>query len=396
LASKSLTLLCEHANNHMVPGLNPMTTEFLSDTIIAIYDSALASDGWLKALRRIADFSGSAGCRIVVRKNSISTVIYSIEEGTEYHSPRARIELTGVPPPRCQLDVAPTGEPLFRSGMEGQMIFAGSVELWHTEDVRDVRTVVLHDSGDGSLVLEAMKTEQQGSYTENELERLQLISSHVRRAVRISDSLNIGRLTSEILEASLEVLSTGVYFVGPRNRIVYLNRQAREQVKFGNVLRVVDDQLIATDWGSQEQLQAELAKIERNPELEDRLGCSLALADGAGSGYVAHVLPLRGATQSQIARHFGALAAIFVQDPGLAPCLANGAFAKLYGLTDGELRLLNGLMPGLSLAEAARPLGISEATAKTHLHRIFAKTKTSKQAELFYLLMISTPPTVTA
>jgi DNA-binding CsgD family transcriptional regulator len=386
----------KHLKKRMVPGLNPMTTESLSDTIMAIYDSALAPDGWLKALRRIADFSGSAGCRIVVRKNSICTVIYSIEEGTEHHSPRARIELTGVPAPRYPQDIAPTGEPFFRGGMDGRMIFAGSVELWHTEDVRDVRTIVLLYSGDGSLVLEAMKTEQQGPYTETELERLRLISSHVRRAVRISDSLNIGRQTSEILEASLEVLSTGVYFVGPQNRIVYLNRQAREQVKFCSVLHIVEDQLVATDRGSQEQLQAELAKIERNPELEDRLGCALALADGAGSGYVAHILPLRGARQSQIARHFGALAAIFVQDPGLAPCLANAAFARLYGLTDGELRLLNGLMPGLSLAEAARPLGISEATAKTHLRRIFAKTKTSRQAELFYLLMISTPPTIMA
>jgi DNA-binding CsgD family transcriptional regulator len=65
----------------------------------------------------------------------------------------------------------------------------------------------------------------------------------------------------------------------------------------------------------------------------------------------------------------------------------------LYGLTEGELRLLNGLTPGLSLAEAARHLGISEATAKTHLRRIFTKTKTSKQAELLYLMMTSTPPT---
>jgi DNA-binding CsgD family transcriptional regulator len=105
---------------------------------------------------------------------------------------------------------------------------------------------------------------------------------------------------------------------------------------------------------------------------------------------------LRGTRQSQIATHFAALAAIFVQDPGIPPPLANAAFASLYGLTDGELRLLNGLMPGLSLGEAARSLGISEATAKTHLHRIFAKTKTSRQAELFYLLMTSTPPTVSA
>ena len=111
-------------------------------------------------------------------------------------------------------------------------------------------------------------------------------------------------------------------------------------------------------------------------------------------------LPIRGLctavarrAQTRVANHFAATAAIFVQDPATTPSPANAAFAKLYGLTDGELRLLNCLIPGLSLAEAARLLGISEATAKTHLRRIFAKTKTSKQAELLYLLMTSTPPT---
>jgi DNA-binding CsgD family transcriptional regulator len=108
---------------------------------------------------------------------------------------------------------------------------------------------------------------------------------------------------------------------------------------------------------------------------------------------IAHVLPLRGGAQVRVANHFAAVAAIFVQDPAIALTLANAAFAKLYGLTDGELRLLNGLAPGLSLGEAARALGIGEATAKTHLQHIFAKTKTSKQAELLYLLMTCTPPT---
>ena len=106
------------------------------------------------------------------------------------------------------------------------------------------------------------------------------------------------------------------------------------------------------------------------------------------------MMPLRGGAQARIAHHFAAIAAIFVQDPASVPSPANAAFAKLYGLTDGELRLLNGLMPGLSLAETAQLLGIGEATAKTHLRRIFAKTRTAKQAELLYLLMTSTPPTV--
>jgi DNA-binding CsgD family transcriptional regulator len=196
-----------------------------------------------------------------------------------------------------------------------------------------------------------------------------------------------------MFEASLEALSTGVYFIGQHGRIVYLNRTARGQVKSGRVLRLADDRLVATGREAQRLLQAELAEIEQDPDMEDRPGRAIALTDGEGAGFVAHVLPLRGGAQSRIAHHFAAIAAIFVQDPATAPSLANAAFAQLYGLTEGELRLLNGLTPGLSIGEAAHLLGISEATAKTHLRRIFMKTKTSKQAELLYLLMTSTPPT---
>jgi DNA-binding CsgD family transcriptional regulator len=372
-----------------------MRTESLSDAILAIYEAALASDGWFKALRHVADFSGSAGCRIVIRNNSGGPVIYSVEEGIEHYSAGARIEMLGSARPANRQPI-PIGEPIVCNATTGQTIIAGSGEPWQKQDPREVLTIVLLNSLEGSLILEAMRTEQQGCYTERELERMRMISPHLCRAIRISDSLNLSRWTSELLEASLEALSTGVYFIGRQNRVVYLNRQAREQVRSGKVLRLIDDHLDAADRGTQKLLQAELRRIECDCELEDRSGCALALADGAGSGYVAHVLPLRGARQSRIARHFAAFAVIFVQDPATAPALANAAFARLYGLTDGELRLLNGLMPGLSLAEAARPLGISEATAKTHLRRIFAKTRTSKQAELLYLLMTSTPPTIAA
>ena len=373
-----------------------MTTETLSDTIMAIYDSALATEGWFKALRRIADFSGSAGCRIIVEQNIGAPMILSVEEGSEYQSAGKSIELGGITASAEQAALVLAGELLVRSQMASDAVSVGSAEAWHTDDIGDVLTVVLLGSNCGSIVLEAIKTKQQGIYSEAELARMRMITSHLAKAIRISDSLSVSRLTSELLETGLEALCTGVYFISRRSRVVYLNRQAREQVKSAKVLRLVDDRLVATDRGSQKLLQAAFDKIEDDLALNDCPGCSVALADGAGSGYVAHVLPLRGVSQSRIAEHFAAIAAIFVQDPATAPSLANAAFAKLYGLTDGEQRLLNGLVPGLSLAEAARPLGISEATARTHLRRIFAKTKTSKQAELLYLLMTCTPPTLTA
>ncbi|WP_373291749.1 helix-turn-helix transcriptional regulator [Bradyrhizobium guangdongense] len=68
------------------------------------------------------------------------------------------------------------------------------------------------------------------------------------------------------------------------------------------------------------------------------------------------------------------------------------ALAQLYGLTDAELRVLLGLMPGLSLKEVGKALGLGEPTVKTHLQRIFLKTGMSRQSELVRLLMAHTPP----
>ena len=72
------------------------------------------------------------------------------------------------------------------------------------------------------------------------------------------------------------------------------------------------------------------------------------------------------------------------------------AFAELYALTGGELRVLLAMAPGLAVKEAAEMLGIGETTAKTHLQHIYAKTGTSKQTELMHLFMSSTPPVATA
>jgi hypothetical protein len=50
------------------------------------------------------------------------------------------------------------------------------------------------------------------------------------------------------------------------------------------------------------------------------------------------------------------------------------------------------MLPGVDVKDAADLLGISEATAKTHLQHIHAKTGISKQTELMRLFSGSTPP----
>jgi DNA-binding CsgD family transcriptional regulator len=59
---------------------------------------------------------------------------------------------------------------------------------------------------------------------------------------------------------------------------------------------------------------------------------------------------------------------------------------KLYKRTPTELRVLLAIVQVGSPAAAAETLGIAESTVKTHLHRVFTKTGTKRQADLVKLV----------
>jgi DNA-binding CsgD family transcriptional regulator len=61
--------------------------------------------------------------------------------------------------------------------------------------------------------------------------------------------------------------------------------------------------------------------------------------------------------------------------------------ARLYGLTAAETKLLGALFKGERLADYAEASSISLNTAKTHLQRIFAKTGSTRQADLQRLFL---------
>ncbi len=81
-----------------------------------------------------------------------------------------------------------------------------------------------------------------------------------------------------------------------------------------------------------------------------------------------------------------------MKDPIEAPLLPGEAFARLYRLTGGELRVLLALAQGLGGKEAADPLSISEPTIRAHLQRICPKTNTVRQSDLLRLFQNARPP----
>ena len=74
--------------------------------------------------------------------------------------------------------------------------------------------------------------------------------------------------------------------------------------------------------------------------------------------------------------------ALFVYDTGERMRLSIDGLKSLYELTEAEARVCDLLYQSRNLPEAAKILGISINTAKTHLNRSFRKVGVQSQAEL--------------
>ena len=171
-----------------------------------------------------------------------------------------------------------------------------------------------------------------------------------------------------------------------------MNSAAEQQVKTGNALRIESNRLAPVDRVARLALSKALAEAMDDEAATSTGGISLALPGGETGGLFATILGLNRGKRSNVGGAFAATAAIFVQDPIVVPPFPGEAFAKLYGLTGGELPVLLAMSPGLGVKEAAEMLGIGKTTAKTHMQHIYAKTSTSKQTELMHLFMSSAPP----
>jgi DNA-binding CsgD family transcriptional regulator/PAS domain-containing protein len=220
----------------------------------------------------------------------------------------------------------------------------------------------------------------------------QLLSPHICRTIKISHALDLRTLKSDSLEAALDALSAGVFLLDGEARVVHANHAGERQVKAGSALRVVNNRLSPTSHSAGDAFIGALSlKVDADKHLS-ATPHSIAMPATDGEGLIATILPLADGKRSGLMSSWSAHWAVFTQDPMSAPNIPGEAFAKLYGLTGGELRVVLAVAPGLGAMEAAELLGLSEPTVRTHLQRSFEKTGTTRQTELIRLLMASMPP----
>ncbi|MBX9842722.1 MAG: helix-turn-helix transcriptional regulator [Xanthobacteraceae bacterium] len=216
--------------------------------------------------------------------------------------------------------------------------------------------------------------------------RMRLIVPHVRRAVLIGKVIDLRTLESATLADTLDGIVAGMYLVDARGQVVHANAAGHALLVADEILRAPGGRLTAADPQADQALREVFASAGSGDAAVGTRGVAIPLRGRDGQHHVAHVLPLTSGARRQAGAVYAAVAAVFVRKTRLEAPAMPEVVARLYGLTPSELRVLLAVFETGGVADLAAALGISEATAKTHLRRLFEKTGTRRQADLVRLV----------
>ncbi|WP_354137130.1 helix-turn-helix transcriptional regulator [Bradyrhizobium sp. LB11.1] len=356
-----------------------------SELIESIYDAGLNPELWSGVVVMLNGFFGSRACGLISKdkiSRSGSTHYYCGVDphfiqlyADEYaqHDPLARLprygEVRNIP------DLVNFDE--YRRGRFYQ-------EWLRPQGCADVANVVLEQSNSSPPMLMTVIPGREMLDAKMRA-RMQLIAPHASRALMINRAIERKQQKSMALADVVDRLNAGVILLDAACNIVHSNPAADGILDADDVLRSVGGRLLARTPDANAALR-NIFRDEAEVATAAATGRKIQLTADDGSHHIAHVIALPSLLREESAGGSGgATGALFVWKAQLDARSCAGLIDRAFELTPAELRVLQSIVEIGGVPETAAALGIAETTVKTHLHRVFAKTGTSRQADLVKL-----------
>jgi DNA-binding CsgD family transcriptional regulator len=362
--------------------------ELPSALIGCIYDAALDPTLWRGVLQKIAAYTGgqSAGLASMDSVSKAADAHYTF--GCDPHYLQLQIDTYAKFDPTSALFLFAPGQVVSIGDLMPYDEYLETrfyLEWAQPQGWVDSASAVIDKSATSFAFFSVYRNEASGLVDDEMRRRMELIVPHIRRAVLIGNVIDLQRTEAAALVDTLDGLAAGIFLVDGQGRLVQANASGRGMLNQASVLHATGGRLVANDPKADEALRDAFAAAQDGDAALGARAIAVPLVASTGQRYVAHVLPLTSGMRRQ-AGTSAAAAAIFVRSAQLDTPAAPEVIAKLYGLTPSELRMLLAVFDLSRTQDIADALGISNATAKTHLRRLFEKTGTNRQADLVKLV----------
>lgn len=356
----------------------------LPDLVESIYDAGLDPSLWNDVVVGIRDFVGGQACGLF-SKDSISkfgvTHYYCgadphyIQLYSETHS---KFDPLTILPPHGQIvgipDLVNFDE--YRRGRFYQ-------EWMRPQGCGDAANVVLENSNASCPVMMTVLSGRRMVDAKMK-HRMSLIVPHASRALLVNRAISSKLTLATALADVLDNLSSGIFLLDSCCHVVHANASGCALLEADDVVRVAAGQLV-TSGAEANQTLREVFAARRDMTSLAPGGRAIPLLSSNGERYVAHILPLSSVLRNGSERSTDAVGALLLRKVTLGGHSYGELIARAFDLTPAELRVFLSIVEVGGVPETSVALGIAETTVKTHLHRVFAKTGISRQANLVKL-----------
>ncbi|HET7697240.1 MAG TPA: helix-turn-helix transcriptional regulator [Vicinamibacterales bacterium] len=371
--------------------------EAVLDLVDRIYAAAEAPALWAEALDRIADATGSAASILYrnmdAREGGVDVAVrVSPDAARAYQQYFHKLDPWGN---------SPRAATLVKSGavVDGDELIARS-ELYATEYYNDfarpngltrVLTGIISRDGPFASVISLIRDDGGGEHGVEDRRLLCAVMPHLTRAVQIHRRLLPVSVLDGAAVDALDCLASGVALLDGSGRTIFLNRAAERLLRQRDGLSIEHGCLVASVQQERDALRGLIAQAAQTTA-GARLHAGGALAVSRPSmarPYAVLVTPL-GRRHTSL-HGLEAAVAVFMSDPDDRGVSEVNPLVRLFRLTPAEARLAAGIATGAPLMDVADALGIGRETARTQLRSVFAKTGTTRQAELVRIIARACP-----
>lgn len=347
-----------------------------------IYDSALAPERCQQILAACRDFVGGISATVFAKDVSgrrggvyFADGAIAAEQANRYFTEYAPIDPTNVVQVLTDVEKAIVTSDHIDLEEFGQSRLAREWAM--PQGLVDMVLAPIERQGSWAVMFGVFRHERHGRGEAATLERVQLLAPHMRRTLAIGKQIGEARGKVERLSETIDGLAASVFLVDDQGRLVHANSAGRKMLETSGALVTKQRESFRLEGTMIRDLLAGTGGVGPG---------SMSIETPSGETYVAHALPLGSGARQAGGAHRHAVAALFVQPAEFNPPSVPEALSKAFDLTPTELRVVLATVRHDGAADIAEALGIGEATVRTHLHRIFAKTGTRRQADIVKLV----------
>lgn len=366
-----------------------MSDKRLSDLLVTIYDAALDPSLWTAVLEQSSLFLNCMGGIIGAYDLTLDGQTLSATWGfaPEYLATLPEyMKIHPLVPMSFRLKEGEFGSVIDGMPHEDFYKHPGYIGWAKPQGIVDLIQATLERTPLALSGFAFSRHRKQGIVDDELRQRLRLLVPHVQRAFMIGKTIDLTRLETAALGETIDGLSAAVFLLDADTGLLHANRAAEAMLAGGELFSVADRKLVARSADADAALRQSVSSAALGDAAMADRGVAVPLKGNSGGQYAAYVLPLKSGRRAAGGLGQSAAAAMFIRRVALDFPQPVATVAERYNLTAGETRTLTALVGLDGIPAAAMMLGVSEATVKTNLQRIFSKTGAARQSDLVKLV----------